>query len=205
VDEKTQAQATGKLLEWKPGAAATEIRVSAGPVYPNVELERTMVLTRDYLLDVVSVRSTDGASHKFDWFYHNAGSLTTPLPLLPFSGLPGANGYQHLTETRTAITGDPWTARFAQPGADLVLEMLGSPESRIVTGDGLGPDLQVPVPFVMVRREGQSARFAAVYLPAAEGKPLKSFRALSDTEYEIETSASKDRVVIAPGKFSVTH
>jgi len=203
VDERTQAQSTGKLLEWKPGPEATEIRVSAGPVYPNVELERTMVLTKEYLLDVAEVRSTDGASHTFDWFYHNAGSLTTPLALTPFAGLAAQNGYQHLTQAKSASTGDMWNASFSQSGSSLRLEMLGAPGSRIVAGEGLGPDLRVPVPFVMVRRSGTSARFAAVYVPYVDAPAVTGFRALSDTEYEIETRNSKHRVVVTPGKFQI--
>ena len=194
VDERTQAQSTGKLLEWKPGPNVTEIRVSAGPVYPNVEMERTLVLTKDYLLDIAEVHSTDGATHKFDWFYHNAGSLATPLPLQPFAGLTHENGYQHLTETRSTTTGDTWNLSFSQPGCNLRLEMLGAPDSRIVTGEGLGPDLRVPVPFVMVRREGHSARFATLYLPYTDAPTVKEFHAISDTEYQI----GKDRVVIHP-------
>lgn len=204
VDEHAQAQSTGKLLEWNPGPDATEIRLSAGPVYPNVEIERTMVLTRDYLLDIADVRSTDGTSHKFDWFYHNAGSLTTPLPLLPFAGLPQANGYQHLVQTRSAVTGDGWDAAFEQPGSNLRLEMLAAPDTRVVSGEGLGPDLRVPVPFVMVRREGTSARFAALYVPYVDAPPVIGFRGVGDTEYEVETAKSKERIVIAPGKFRIS-
>lgn len=199
VDERTQEQSTGKLLEWNPGADATEIRVSAGPAYPDLEMERTLVLTKDYLLDITDVHSTNGASHKFDWFYHNAGSLATPLPLLPFAALPREHGYQHLTQTRSAVTDEPWTASFSQPGSNLRLEMLAAPDSRIVTGEGLGPDLRVPVPFVMVRREGTSARFAALYTPYGDAPPAKDFRALSPTEYQIGT----DRISLSP--FHLTH
>ncbi len=197
VDERTQAQATGKLLKWTPGPDVTEIRLSAGPVYPNVEMERTLVLTKDYLLDIADVRATDGASHKFDWFYHNAGSLAGgSLPLTPFAELPRQNGYQHLTETRSAVSSDDWNARFTLPGSNLELEMLGSPESRIVAGVGLGPDLRVTVPFVMVRRVGQSARFAALYVPDQEGKAVGGFRAVSESEYEVEIRGAKKRIVI---------
>ncbi len=205
VDGQTQAQSTGKLLEWNPGPEATQIRLSAGPVYPNVEIERTLVETANYLLDIVDARSTDGATHKFDWFYHNFGSLTTPLPLLPFAALPPGNGYQHLTQSRSAVTGDPWQASFAQPGSNLRLQMLGTADTRIVTGQGLGPDLRVPVPFAMVRREGKSARFAALYVPYRDAIPVKSFRSLSDKEYEVDTSATRDQISVAAGAFKISH
>jgi hypothetical protein len=204
VDEKTQAQSTGTLLEWNPTPDATEIRVSAGPVYPNVEMERTMVLTKGYLLDIAEVRATDGVRHKFDWFYHNAGALALPLPLMPFPELPQANGYQHLTGTKSAVTGDGWGATFSQAGSNLRLDMLGTAGSRIVTGEGLGPDLRVPVPFVMVRREGTSARFAAIYVPFVDAPQVKGLRAISENEYEVDTANSKERIAIAPGKFRVS-
>jgi hypothetical protein len=199
VDERTQEQSAGKLLEWNPGPDASEIRMSAGPVYPNIEIERTLVLTAGYLLDVVTARSTDGSSHKFDCFYHNFGSLSPRAPMLPFSGFPQENGYQHLTQTKTTVTSEDWQASFIQPGANVLFEMLGVPQTRIVTGDGLGPDLRAPVPFVMVRREGTSARFAALYVPYRDTAPVKAFRGVSDTEYQVGT----DLITIAPGKFTI--
>jgi hypothetical protein len=193
VDEQTQARATGKLLEWNPGPDATEIRLSAGPVYPNIELERTLVLTRNYLLDVVDVRSTDGAPHQFDWLYHGAGDLKLALPLTPYTALPHANGYQHLDRTQSAVTGSSWVANFS----NLSLAMLGAPGTRLVTGEGLGPNLQVPVPFVMARRTGQAARYVAA--ESASG-PVE-IREVADGSYEVKYAGHTDHVVIAPGRF----
>jgi hypothetical protein len=178
VDEKTQAQATGKLLEWKPGPDKTTIRVSAGPVYPEMEITRTLTLTKEALLDEVDVRSTNSTSHKIDWLYHNAGALTTSLPLEPFSGFPQTNGYQHLTQTKSAVTSAAWTATFTQPGSNLKLEMDAAANTRVVAGEGLGPDLRVPVPFVLVRREGAEARFSARYVPSPSGPQPQSQPAL---------------------------
>lgn len=187
VDEQTQAQATGKLLEWKPGPDSTRIRVSAGPAYPNLEIERTLVLTRDYLLDVVDVHSTDGSAHKFDWLYHDFGALSTQLHLTPFAGLPQSNGYQHLTGTLSATRDTDWQASFQQSAATLSLRMLGAPGSRIITGQGLGPDLREPVSFLLVRREGKSARFATLY-STSDGPAITGFQAVTDTEYRIENA-----------------
>ncbi len=92
VDGKQQSESTGKLLEWNPGPKVTEVRVSAGPVYPGVEIERTLVHTAEYTLDIAEARSVDGAAHLFDWAYHNFGILDTILPLKPYLGLPQADG-----------------------------------------------------------------------------------------------------------------
>lgn len=171
IDERSQAQATGKLLDWKPSPDRTMVRLSAGPVYPDIEVVRTLTLTKDALVDTVDVRSTNGTSHKIDWLYHNAGALTTSLSLEPFNGLSQSQGYQHLTKLKSAVTGQAWTADFRQPGSELKLEMSGAPNTRVVAGEGLGPDLRVPVPFVLVRREGTEAHFSARYVPSPSGQP----------------------------------
>jgi len=183
----------------------TEVRLSAGNIYPDIEMTRTMVLTKDYLLDIADVHSTDGASHRFDWFYHNAGTLTTPLLVEAFAGLAQQNGYQHLSRTESIVSADRWSATFAQAGSNLRLDMLGAPGSRMIRGEGLGPDLRVPVPFVMVRREGASARFAALYVPYADKPEVKGFRATGEDGYEVELPQSKDRINIAPGRFRLSH
>jgi len=171
VDEQQQAAATGKLLEWTPGAAGTTIRLSAGPVYPGVEIERTLIHTAAYTLDIVDVRSTDGRPHTFDWIHHAFGPLSTDLPLAPYTELPASNGYQHLTNAKAAVVSDEWQARF---GAERVW-MRAAPDTLVVTGEGLGPDLRVPVPFVMARRRGTAARFIVLYDPSGR---LKTFPAL---------------------------
>ena len=117
VDGKPQAESTGKLLEWNPGAQATEIRLSAGAVYPGVEMERTLVHTAEYTLDIAEARSVDGTEHLFDWIYHNFGSVSTTLPLKAYAELPQANGCRHLTGAKAAATGSEWQATFAQAQA----------------------------------------------------------------------------------------
>jgi hypothetical protein len=189
VDEKTQEGATGKLLEWKPGPEITRVRLAAGPVYPNIELERTLVLTKGYLLDVVDVLSTDGSAHKFDWVYHDDGPFSSPLPMMDWSGFPQASGYQHLTGTKSAVTGGDWKAMFG----DLQFLMLGAPETRVVSGVGLGPNLQVQVPFVMARREGKSARFVALEAPSGGA----SVREDGDGVYAVEFGGHTDRIAVA--------
>ncbi|MGH9668393.1 MAG: heparinase II/III domain-containing protein, partial [Bryobacteraceae bacterium] len=124
VDEKTQAAATGRLLEWVPLPRVTAIRASAGPVYPNVDMERTMVQTAEYTLDVVDVRSTDSSAHSFDWMYHNFGQASPALTLQPYTQLPRDNGYRHLTDDRAARTNERWQVTFVQPHCDLRMTML---------------------------------------------------------------------------------
>ena len=197
VDEKVQAAATGKLLDYRPSPDAAYIRLSAGPVYPGVEIERTLVHTAMYTLDIVEARAGDGQEHRFDWIYHNFGKVAARLPLEPYAGLPQRNGYQHLTGTQGAATGEAWRADFMQEPGGMGVWMLGTPATTVVTGEGLGPDLRVPVPFVMARRRGREARFVALYLPSG-GDPITAFRETEPGRFVIEAASWHDEVDARP-------
>lgn len=173
VDGKVQEAATGKLLDWVPLPGATLVRLDGGAAYPGIALERTIVLTAEYALDFFRVSAAGGEPHRYDWLYHNYGAVATPLPLQPYSALPKENGYQHLTGARGAATADAWSAVFTQDSAHLRLRMLGEAGTEVVTGEGLGPDLRVPVPFVMARRNAPATRFVALLEPYRE-KPVVS-------------------------------
>jgi hypothetical protein len=202
IDGKPQAESTGKLLEWNPGPGATEIRLSAGPVYPGLEIERTLVHTAAYTLDITEARSVDGAIHLFDWIYHNFGEIETTLPLQPYLGIPQSNGYQHLTQARAVDLGDEWTLAFTQPTGRLRVRMLGAPETIVVTGQGLGPDLRVTVPFVMARRTGTSARFVALYEPCRETPAVRSLAESSPGAFVVTLAGARDEISTAPRKYS---
>jgi hypothetical protein len=201
VDGKPQAEATGMLLEWNPGAEASEIRLSAGTVYPGVEMERTLVHTAEYTLDIAEARSVDGAAHLFDWVYHNFGRVSTELPVKAYAGLPQANGYQHLTEAKASVTGDEWLATFGQAKASTRVRMMGAAETTVVTGQGLGPDLRVPVPFVMARRSGAAARFVAVYEAYGDAPAVASVVESRPGVFTVTMGAVRDEITLAP-KFS---
>ncbi len=202
VDARSQAEATGKLLEWTPRENATLIRLSANEAYPGIELTRTFVHTAQYTLDILEARATDGKRHRFDWLYHNFGSESTPLELRPYAELPKANGYQHLVKTRAADTGSDWQALFTQGGSKMLVRMVGATGTTVVLGEGLGPDLRVPVPFAMARREGTAARFVALYEPYKDTPVVQSVSE-SGEKFRVVMASGTDETSIAPGKFSV--
>ncbi len=114
VDEGVQKESTGALL-WSDFDAAEyrAVRVSAGAAaVPGITLERTMLLTSEYAIDLFDAASSDGKIHRFDWIYHNEGSLAAdPAP----EGVPAlgkANGYQHLVKLAGGRVDGPWKAKF---------------------------------------------------------------------------------------------
>lgn len=112
VDERTQAEATGKLLWNEFTDRYSAASADAGPAYRNARLSRTMFLTNEYALDLYRVEATDGQEHAIDWIYHNAGPTTASLPVTPFNEFPRNNGYQHLTKNLGAVTNEAWKVDF---------------------------------------------------------------------------------------------
>ena len=113
VDELRQNEATGRLLWSQFGDGYSAVSADAGPAYRNANLRRTLVHTADYTLDLAEAESTDGQPHRFDWVYHNNGTPVTNLPLVSdWSGFGRANGYQHLTGNRAAVSSEDWQLTF---------------------------------------------------------------------------------------------
>ncbi|MBI5302081.1 MAG: heparinase II/III family protein [Chloroflexi bacterium] len=110
VDEQNQAEATGNLQRFVGLPAFSLATADAGAAYKTAAITRTLALTPDYWLDLTRVTSLDRAAHRFDWIYHNPGSLTTPISLAPYTALPKKNGYEHLANPRAALTNDAWNA-----------------------------------------------------------------------------------------------
>ncbi len=112
VDERTQSEATGRLLAFASQAEMSVARAEAGAAYKQASLDRTIYLTADYAVDVFNALSRDGQEHRFDWVYHNSGSATTTLATAPYTAFPSVNGYQHLTGGRSATTAGDWQVDF---------------------------------------------------------------------------------------------
>ena len=167
VDQTPQKPATGKLISWQAEPEFTAATASAGPVYENVDLQRTSIVTSDYVLEITTAKSTDGKEHDFDWNYHNFGVQHADGAFAPYAGFPDRDGYMNLTDNQSAaIEGNFHSAFTMDKDRTMNLWVLGSAsQSRVFTGMAPGPDLRVKVPYTIVRRHGASAQFIAVLEP----------------------------------------
>jgi hypothetical protein len=88
---------------------------------------------------------------------------------MPYSGFPQHDGYENLTENRSAeISGDLHTSFAMDNGSEMSVWILGSGNvSQVFTGLGPGSNLKVKVPYIIVRRRGVSAKFIVVFEPAS--------------------------------------
>lgn len=87
----------GELLAFSPGKSMASVRVRNVNVYPGVVLDRTLVVSREGVLDVYRV--TANRRCQFDYVWHCVGPLPVPAGARPVS-LGKARGYMHLTHAR---------------------------------------------------------------------------------------------------------
>jgi hypothetical protein len=74
------------------------------------------------------------------------------------------------------------------------LTMAGGPNTTVVIGKGLGPDLTRPVPFAMARRYARDAQFVALFQP--HGEPAK-VQSMADGTILVEGAAFSDAISLA--------
>jgi len=204
VDEAVQKPATGKLVAWQAEPEFAAVTADAGPVYDGVDLQRTSVLTSDYVLEITTAKSTDGKEHDFDWNYHNYGVQHADGTFAAYSGFPQKDGYQHLEQNQTAaISGDLHTEFVMDKDHEMNVWVLGGGvQSQVFTGLGLGPDLPVKIPYVIVRRHGVEARFVAVLEPGPAAAGIVS---VTSAGGKIRIMSAKWEDTIEPGEKIAYH
>ncbi len=160
VDESPQARVDGRLQDWRAGSDGTTLEASAGPVYPGVDLRRTVTLHGRRLSDTFVCSSE--AEHTYDWAFHAIGQLTCSLDLESLPGRLGvANGYQHIEQVRCGEASGDWWAQWVSGGARCVIEMKGEPGTVVYEGVAPGPDPRERIAMIVVRRRGRSTVFRA--------------------------------------------
>jgi len=206
VDEHDQQPATGSLLDWQSKPDFTAVSLDAGPVYAGVDLQRTEIVTNDYILEITRCRSTDGREHDFDWLYHNYGAQAAEGEFLPYSGFPQQDGYQMLTENQHAsIAGDIHTTFTMDKGRTLRVWMLKDTNaSQVFTGEGPGPDLRVKIPYIIVRRHGSDADFVTLFEPSENAAYKVQTISQQGNEISIRGVGFQDSVSIG-GKIDYRH
>ena len=198
VDEKVQEAATGKLLFWQAEPQFTAVTADAGPVYKNADLQRTSLLTSEYVLEITTGKSTDGKEHDFDLSYHNYGVQHADGTFEPYTGFPKRDGYELLTDNRTTHATGEFHTRFVMDGGkEMNMWVLGGDKpSEVFTGLGLGPHLTVKIPYTIVRRHGAAAKFITVLEPGPTEANIVSVTSTADGTIHIRSSKWEDTIAI---------
>ncbi len=78
VDGMSQAQCTGKLVEWQTNCNSTTLRLMTDDAYPGVTFTRAITLSGGALADHVSLESD--TEHIYDWVMHFDGDCYFVFP-----------------------------------------------------------------------------------------------------------------------------
>ena len=157
----------GVLEAFQATPAFSAVRVSNDNVYPDVRLERSVLLTRDYLVDVYRVAAD--RERKLDWALHGSADLAFEVGKGEPVDLGARRGYQHLSRAVRQETGTEWTVlpyRAGEAGGQVLLWMRGAPEmSLILATDPVpeGNDLPAQPSTLMLRTCAAAATFAAIW------------------------------------------
>ena len=131
-------------------------------VYDDVAMERTVLLTGDYVIDRYVVKSP--RERQYDWVLNvSAAEESISIDEEPRPGTLGRRaGYEHIDDARAGETGANWHATWTKPGAGAFrVTMLGSERTQVIRGRGLGPSL-TRQPVLIARRNASETEFVSV-------------------------------------------
>ncbi len=170
VDGQAQQGVLREALEvagWHLSEAEKTISVvdREGKVYPEVELNRTITLSGNRVMDTFRVSSDQ--PHTYEWLFHaydEEGIVRTSLAL-ERSSLPEKGPWRWIRNPRGACTDGDWEASWRQGDVELRLKMAAAPGTEIIACDFPQDDQFTPPPISMlvVRRKAMETTFSATY------------------------------------------
>ena len=183
VDKVSQRPSPAALLEAFASSPSLQVaRASTEAAYPGVRLERTLLLTDDYLIDIAQAASD--REHTYDWVLRNIGDFTsTDLDFRPASYAPGdANGYQYLQNVRSNRPGRAgrWQAEWQiDPSRHIRLDFFGAADDEyfladsLIATDNYDEIAETPVPALLARRKATVTRYLAILQPYRHSPPIR--------------------------------
>jgi hypothetical protein len=163
------------------------VAIRAKGIYPDVDMERALVLTDAYLLDLF--RLTSDRPRVYDWHVMSPAALKADAGWLPLEGssVRDRAAKPHLTDIRVMdVAAKPWIATLAQDhlpgGAGVKVWMLGEEGTVAVSGKPpIGPK-EVGVKLLATRKTPRTL-FAALHEPFKDNKTrIERFERLQQTE-----------------------
>ncbi len=212
VDRSSQKPASGKLESFVAEKDFVAAVTSCDAAYKGVSHRRLLCLLPTYLVvfdDLVSKQK-----HRFDWVYHNRGTVAECDVATKQSSLgDDYRGGEYVANVKAGTTDAPVRVAFKGPRVTTHLTVDAAAATEVRTGDGVGASILDRVPLAMVTRHGQGTQFAAVLEPVAKGQQPKvdsvSLEAAEGTarisirqgeKTTLITLDAEGRVAVTPGK-----
>ena len=188
----------GALEAFQASAAFSAVRATNDNVYPGVRLDRTVLLTRTYLLDVFRV-SAD-RERQLDWAMHGASDMEFGDGGGEPVDLGECRGYAHFTNAVRLAAGPGWATvpfRAGDAGGRVSLWMDGAPGTSLVLATDPVPEDTDPLPTsrstLMLRVRASATCFVALWTFGCQEDAVAAIRKTDDGGLGITVSAGGRR------------
>lgn len=160
VDGRTAVTSRSQLELAGTSGKAAIIRGRSSDAWPGTTVDRTILLTGDYALDILAARASHEAT--FDLFYHGRGRPALSSRTEPrVDPLVGGPGYSLLRNLKTATTRSAYRSSWQLPGTDAVMTTYtAAPDEDALIVLAESPDVAQRRQIMIDRRKGMSADFA---------------------------------------------
>lgn len=180
-----------KPVEIQTVGEAGTTQKSMAFIYPDVDCERALVLTDDYLLDLFNLVSD--RPRVYDWHVMAAATLHQPdAGWLPLADSPAKDRADkpHLTNVRVLEAGNrPWSVTLRQDhlprNIGVIVRMLEGGDTVLVSGRPPITEKEIGTKLIAVRYSPRTL-FAALHEPVAgDHARVKRFERVAQTEHGI--------------------
>ncbi|NLB41448.1 MAG: alginate lyase family protein, partial [Clostridiales bacterium] len=197
-DSDAGRASSGILNNFHIGSLLKTIRAESDNVYDGVNLDRTLIMIDDYVIDWFQASSD--TEHVYDLPYHVNGKLIdTPLEFQNREeSFRNWGGYQHISQIKSSFTDDQWTTTWqGKKGNGLNVTMLGDKGTEAVYGVSLNE-------MIMARRKAKDTDFVTILQPFSEGENLREVQTLQiqadSPAYAVKIKDETSADMIAMGK-----
>jgi len=192
----------GVLESFRPERAFKLIRASNDNVYRGVKLDRTILLTQDYLVDVY--RAAGDRIHQYDWAMHVCSPVERPARASNTT-LGQKRGYAHFTEAwRHPAKSGCIHLPLVMGSYGMCVQILLPAQARLIVARDPEPDDRTPIgdrekpgprTALIVRSRGKQALFVSVWHFTPGSAPAVRVRGATDSDVSvfIGTGRRQDR------------
>ena len=204
VDMQEQQPCGAELLCFAPGDGVGIMRARTADAYPGVMMDRTLVLTRDYVADVFGAFASMPRTYDLAW--HPSGKAgACSARLQPFDlPQPRTAGYSELRDLQAVKGSDGVSLRFENKGLATALHLAASSEPTMFVIGSARTSLRDDVPpetAVFERRVASETAFGNVFDLSGT---VKSVRQTGDVRkgpvaLQVECAKSRDTLWVGFG------
>lgn len=186
VDEENQKPTQVDAIRFNKADGVSAAQAECSTAYPGVDLIRTIAVTKNYMLDILTAESE--MSHTYDLAYHVKGKIDLDKKMIKDNSLSKKNGYQILEDVYSQdIVGNAKFDFKAGKNKITRLTMIDNGQTtKAFIADGLAGDPPKSYPFVLLRRIGNSTQYINILEPNVEKSAIKEIKS-----EEIKKSADK--------------